>query len=49
MVLCYATTVFRRVAWWRVKDEAKLWLAFLFVIPVLLWAAYVALGVLVGF
>jgi hypothetical protein len=44
---CYPAAV-RPPAWWRVRDEALLWLAALFVLAVALWCLRIAAGLLLG-
>ena len=36
----------RPVVWWKVKDDALLWLALAFTIPVLLGAAWITIAFL---
>ena len=45
---CYPAPVIRPPAWRRVRDEALLWLAALFVVAVALWCLRIAAGLLLG-
>lgn len=38
----------RRIVWWKVRDECKLWLAAAFFFPVILGAIWITIAFLLG-